>query len=225
MSFWGAYTELAFIADYLKKEKLASTYIGLAVTHYLSAIPNSNHPAVIVQPEQPSKKIQTRLEFTFFGGYIPESRMDVAKEYVPSIGGTAKFAGYAQYELEAAIRLTRHFDILMMYRRLQTIIRVNTPDLFGYGEITTNQNFYEVGANYNLIANKVVSLYIGISVGALNMLSRNRYFRDVWYFITGAHGGVKFYLSEWIGLRLQAEMLYQVHPANAPFLYSMNVYN
>ena len=222
---WQLPPDRAFIAIYSKKEEVTMPDIGLAVTYSLSDIPNSKHPVVVAQKEPSSKNRQTRLEFIFFGGYILASRMDVAIENEPSITGTAEFAGNAQYGVEASIGLIKYFNIFILYRRLQTMIRVNTPNMVGYGDITSSQNFYEVGINYNITETKVVSPYIGIAVGALNLVPKDKYFRDVWYFITGAQGGVKFYLSKSIGFRLQAEMLYQVHPTDAPFLYSMDVYN
>jgi hypothetical protein len=86
-----------------------------------------------------------------------------------------------------------------------------------------NQNYILFGTNYNFRINKTISPYAGISLGSLNLVPADNYFRDVWYFALGTQGGVKFYVSKRIGLRLQADLCYSVHAIKATFLYSDDV--
>ena len=82
-----------------------------------------------------------------------------------------------------------------------------------------------MGSNYNFRLGNVISPYFGGFFGALNTVWKDKYYREVWYFVLGLQGGSKFYLNKWLGLSVQAEMLFQVHPEKAPFLYSMDRFN
>jgi hypothetical protein len=214
----------AFVPVYSKTQKLESGDIWLAVTYSLGGIPSSKHPAIKVVPSDTIRNNKIPIEICLFGGYIFSSKMDVIQESASPILNSANFTGNLQYGLEIGLGVSKNIDIIIQYRRLSTVVDVNTPIQEKAGSVTMNQNYMLIGTNFNFRVSKLISPYTGISLGSLNMVPTDDYFRTVWYFIIGAQAGTKFYLSKRIGLRIQAEVFYQVHPIKASFLYSDDVY-
>lgn len=210
----------SFVPVYSKTRKLESGDIYFAVASTLSDIPGSKHPAITTTLSDTIRNNKIPIEISLFGGYTFPSKMDILEESGSTSLYTAKFSGNLQYGLEIGFGITKSIDINIQYRRLGTVVDVNTPIQEKTGSLTINQNYMLAGTNFNFRVSKVISPYAGICLGALNMVPADNYFRDVWYFIIGVQGGTKFYISRRIGLRLQAEVLYQMHPQKAPFLYS-----
>jgi hypothetical protein len=221
---WKIPSRSEFVPVYSKEQKLESGDIYVAVTHTLGGIPASKHPAVIPASPDTLKNNRVSVEITLFGGYTLSSKMDVLEESGPTDLYPANFSGSLQYGIEIGTGVSKNFDVNIQYRRLSTDVDVNTPLRKNAGSLTMNQNYMLFGTNFNLRVSKVISPYTGISLGGLNIVPEDDYFRSVWYFIIGVQAGTKFYLSKRIGLRLQAEVLYQVHPVKASFLYSDDVY-
>jgi hypothetical protein len=221
---WKIPSRNAFVPVYSKPQKLESGDIYLAVAHTLGGIPASKHPAVIPASPDTLKNNKIPVEITLFGGYTFCSKMDVLEESGSTDLYPAKFGGSLQYGVEIGTGVSKNIDINIQYRRLSAIVNVNTPLRKDAGSLTINQNYMLLGSNFNFRVSKCISPYAGISLGGLNMVPADDYYRSVWYFIIGAQTGAKFYLSKRIGLRVQAEVLYQVHPVKASFLYSDDVY-
>jgi hypothetical protein len=221
---WKNPSRIALVPVYSKTEKLESGDIYLAVTYTLSGIPASKHPAIITNSSDTAKNSRVPIEITLLGGYTFSSKMDVLEESGSTVLYPAKFNGSVQYGLEIGMGVSKNFDMIVQYRRLSAIVDVNTPIQKKAGSVTMNQNYMLIGMNFNFRVSKVISPYAGVNLGGLNIIPADGYFMSVWYFIMGAQAGTKFYLSKRIGLRLQAEILYQVHPAKASFLYSDDVY-
>jgi hypothetical protein len=210
------------VPAYSRVEELESKDIGQAAAYTLNGVPASKHPSLTPVS---AGQVRVHAEFTAFGGYVAPSSMGVDEGSGTPKYGEASYAWNGHYGLEIGMGITRNIDVIGQYRREVSMVNVNTPVAATYGEITMALNYLLFGMNYNFRINDVFTQYLGITLGGVNTVPRDKYFRDVWYLVVGAQGGVKFYLSRYIGLRLQAELLYQVHAIDAPFLYSMNVFN
>jgi hypothetical protein len=217
---WKIPSRIAFVPVYSKKQKLESGDIYLAVTYTISGIPTSKHPAITTTSSDTIRNNRVPIEICLFGGYTFPSKMDILEESGSTNLYAAKFNGNVQYGLEISFGISKSVDINIQYRRLGNVVDVYTPIQKEAGSLTIDQNYILVGTKFNFRGSKVISPYTGINLGALNMVPIDKYFRNVWYFIIGVQGGTKFYFSRWIGLQLQAEIFYQVHPIKAPFLYS-----
>lgn len=221
---WNNPARNAFVPIYSKTQKLESRDIYLAVNYTLRGVPASKHPVIITTKKDTLKNSSIPIEITLFGGYTLPSKMDVIEESTSTDLYAAKFSGNIQYGLEAGLGISRNFDLNIQYRRLGSLVDVNTPKQSEAGSVTIYQNYMLIGTDYNFRVSKKISPYGGICLGGLNMVPSDKYFMNVWYFIMGGHGGAKFYLSKRIGIRIEAEILYQLHPVKAPFLYSDDVY-
>jgi len=209
---------------YSRSQELKSGNIDQAVKYSLGGIPSSKHPPEKFSSFENSSNTKVPIEITAFGGYTFASKMNVLEENGSNTLYNAKFSGNAQYGLEIGIGLSKNLDVTIQYRRVNTIVDINTPKRKDAGSLSMNQNYLLLGLDYNIRVSKVISPYAGIRLGALNITPVDNYFRDVWYFAAGIQVGSKFYLSKRVGLRVQADLLYQIHPVKAPFLYSDDVY-
>jgi hypothetical protein len=218
---WGKPSRTALAPVYSRTQKVDSRDIYLAVKYTLGGIPDCKHPsAAWVSYDTLHNKVP--IEICLFGGYTLPSQMDV-QQTGTTLLDAAKFNGNAQYGLEISVGVTKNVDFNVQYRRLVTQVDVNTPIQKQAGSLRMNQNYMLLGTNYNFRVNKTISPYAGISLGGLNLVPGDTYFRSVWFFALGAQGGVKFYVSKRIGFRVQADLCYSVHAVKASFLYSDDV--
>jgi hypothetical protein len=221
---WGKPGVTAMVPVFSRTEKAASRDIYLLVKQTLGGVPASNHPSADWVSYDTIHEKGIPIEICIFGGYTLPSQMDVLQQRGTTSIDVANFNGNAQYGLEISLGLTRNIDINIQYRRMVTLVDVNTPIQEQAGPVRMNMNYMLMGANYNFRVNKLISPYAGIGLGGLNIVPSDTYFRNVWYFFVGTQGGVKLYISKRIGFRLQAELCYSVHAVGAPFLYSSDIY-
>jgi hypothetical protein len=216
---WKKDTAGSFIPLFSKREELESGDIFLAVKKSLSKVPASNNPVEIPANERVAQTEKTKLEITGFAGYVFPSSMDLIAS-----GGTATgkadFSACAHYGVDVSLGITRSIDLFVMYDREDTKFTMNTTDELNGDVLTASINHILLGASYNFRVSHVVSPYVALAFGSVNITPKDNYYRDVWYFALNPQVGVKLYLSKLIGLRFQAYAMYQVHPQNAPFLYS-----
>jgi hypothetical protein len=153
-------------------------------------------------------------EFSFLGGYLFPSTMDVT-------GGIADFSGSPVYGVEVALGFSRNLDLAASFFRQSSHYELHSTKAKEIDNpLPVSLNYVLMGCNYNFRMNRTWTLFLGGLVGGVNIVQENRIYRDVWYFSLSAQGGLKIYFLPWLGLRLQAQTLYQVHPDAAPFLYS-----
>ncbi|MCX6246780.1 MAG: hypothetical protein NTW10_03510 [Bacteroidetes bacterium] len=217
---WQTPGRTAIVPVYSRKQNLASADLFSVVTYSLGGIPSSKHPVVSVASQAPRKEDRIHMEITLFGGYTFPSKMDIVEGAGANYPGVASFNGGVHYGIEAGFSISRNFDFFLQYRRLGSVVNMNTPEWGKAGPLTLYQNYILPGVNFNFRVNKTLSPYAGITAGTLNIVPDSTNLRDYWYFILGAQAGLKIYLSKWIGLRIQADLLYQMHTDLAPFLFT-----
>lgn len=222
---WGKPSRTALVPVYSKTQKVDSRDIYLAVKYTLGGIPACKQPSAAWVSYDTLRNNRVPIEICLFGGYTLPSQMDVLQQSGTTSLNAANFNGNAQYGLEISVGVAKNVDFNFQYRRLVTLVDVNTPIQKQAGPVRMNQNYMLLGTNYNFRVNKTISPYAGISLGGLNLVPADTYFRSVWYFALETQGGVKFYVSKRIGFRLQADLCYSVHAIKASFLYSDDVYH
>jgi hypothetical protein len=209
----------SLVPVYSRSQNLKSGDLVSVVETTLRGIPASRNP-VAGTTTAPAREARIRMEFTFFGGYTLPSQMDIEEGVGLNVTGTARFDGGFQFGVETGFSVSKNFDIFVQYRRLSSAFTMDTPEWSPAGTMTLNQNYILAGTNFNFRICKTWSPYAGITAGTINTVPEGAGLRDYWYFILGAQGGVKAYLSKWFGLRIQADLLYQVHTPEAPFLFT-----
>jgi hypothetical protein len=142
--------------------------------------------------------VAQHLEITPFGGYVFPVTWNAPN-------GGIYFNGNAQYGGMINIGVSRVVDVDLIYNRIDT--KANAY-LSGYADndFSLSINYMMVGATKNFRVNQMVSPFFGMNLGACLMSPKESSYSAYWFFAVGAQGGVKFYFSKVIGLRLQAQM-------------------
>ncbi len=200
---------------YQKRHTLNRPDAMVLARYCLSGIPKSRHPAALKYIEKPINKGKATMEIAPLAGFMfgASRRVDQGSpESISYQSGTARFAPNFQYGISLSFSLTNSLDLALSFRR----------------EVTTDSlpmqfyiNYLMIGAGYTFQLQQPVKPYIGFSLGAANLTPSNHYYRDVWYLALGVQAGARYYNNKWLGLRLQGDLFYQLNPAHAPFLYSM----
>jgi hypothetical protein len=125
---------------------------------------------------------------------------------------------------EFGIRINKKWDVIALYHWQSTQIGVESTKLAEKQDFRYSINDYLFGFNRNFRIGKVFSPFLGLAVGGVNTVPRDKEYRDTWYFAFLVRGGIKFYLTRFFGLRLQADFQGQLHPEGAPFIYTMDYY-
>ncbi len=106
------------------------------------------------------------------------------------------------------------FSIDLSYTRADSTLYFTSTDV-GYtsGSMGIASNYILFGANKDFLENRF-RLFIGADIGAAWFDSKESSVSDAWFFALDLKGGMKFYLNDRIGFRLQGR-----------FLLPMNLYN
>ncbi len=77
-------------------------------------------------------------------------------------------------------------------------------------------NYILIGVNKEFLENRV-RLFVGSDIGAAWFDSKDSSVKDAWFFSMGLKGGMKFYLNDRIGFRLQGRFLLPMDFSNGVF--------
>jgi hypothetical protein len=184
--------------------------VHLLLEHLPRRIPSGESEEFLPQFSASTPK----AEFAFYGGYLFPTSIDVK-------GGTADFYGDWFFGLEIGLAFTRNLDLLVSFNRQNTQFDLNsTKSQREDGPVKLSQNYLLVGCNYNFRLGKTWTLYAGALLGGVNLVPKDEFYRNVWYFDIQGQAGAKVYFLKWLGVRAQIQTGYEIHPEGAPFLYS-----
>ncbi len=156
---------------------------------------------------------QRKTEITPFVGYMFGSNVQTGY-------GKLHFDDNVQYGAILSFA-TRFVDLDLLYSRQDTKANFNNfygyPDYYGtLDDLSLSFNYFQIGATKHIHMNGNVAPFIGANIGAC-LISPENLFDDVWRFSVGAHLGAKVYLTNRVGLRLQAQMLVPIQSAGLVF--------
>jgi hypothetical protein len=142
-----------------------------------------------------------RVEVTPFGGYVFGGTLN--GDY-----GTVHIDDNAQYGGMISIAVSRVMDVDLIYNRSDTKSQVDYYYSNGYQkqnlDIPLSINYMHIGFTKNFRVKPSISPFLGFNLGACLFAPKEDY-SDAWFFSIGFNGGAKFYLSNRIGLRIQAQ--------------------
>lgn len=207
--------EGSFAPVYSREFSLDRPDVASLINKCLGGIPKCRISIVSSPVDRPVFREKVPVEITGYGGFFFPSSRTTEK-------GSASFAANAQYGVSLGFGMTKSVDFLLSFRRTSTGVTMHIPDYADSSAVKFNTSYITLGAAYNFRIKPWVSPYMGLSLGAVNLSPRGDYYREVWYFALIGEAGSKFYLNPWLGLLIQADFFYQVHPKHAPFLYAPN---
>ncbi|MEI7492130.1 MAG: hypothetical protein WCK92_12080 [Bacteroidota bacterium] len=200
---------------YSRKTSVPNTGIGSAATISLRGIPSSHDPVARKKQVYLNKGV-TVFEFAFYGGYCAGGTMDIT-------GGKAVFSPGPDYGIEFSLNAYKGLNVAIGYKREDTFADVTASRYPREGELGLSNNYILISLVYKFFHLKKLQPYAGFDFGSVNIVMKDKLFRDVWYFAVGGRAGLNFYVTKILGFRFQTQLLYQVHPNDAPFLYSNDI--
>jgi hypothetical protein len=162
-----------------------------------------------------------KLEVTPFGGYFFAGKLAVAS-------GDLNVKNGGNYGVALSVNVQPGLDVEFTFNHLPTRVvfkewRTNvSTDLFDM-----NENYYHLGAVYTAKKIDAGVLYTTFSLGATQFApavssiedpedpSNKIVVEDDWRFSIGLGGGIKKYLSDKIGIRLQLRLLMPIYWGSA----------
>ena len=204
---------------FVHKDSLAQADIGLVVLNSLSGIPRSSTQEPINANDLTVKKIRVTAEFTPIWGFVHSSSMNVIGT-LWDYNSTVTFKTDAVYGIEIGIGVTKQFDVMVSFLREGTLFTLKNAKYADTNQFKVGINYILIGVNYNFRVGRALSPYAGFCIGSLNMIPKDHYYRDVWCFSLKGEAGLKIYLNRWFGMRMQADLYYQLWPTGGPFIYS-----
>lgn len=160
--------------------------------------------------------VAQKIELTPFSGYTFNSSFDIR-------GGKANLSDGISNGLIIGINLSENIDFEMLYNRHET--RASA-----YSYLLDNRPNSEAVATYALIGlNRIgvitpdlLSYFGGLKVGVAALTSKENKFDDVIKFGLSFGGGIKYHLSDRLGVRLGANLYMPVVGAGAGLWFSGN---
>jgi len=149
-----------------------------------------------------SSEALAQTEIFGFGGYMTYSSIPVAK-------GDLKFDDGPNYGFGIDIGIQRGVFVELNYTHNQTSVRLQEFNGFNKDLFDMNTHYFQIGAQYEFKKSPKQKAfpYTLATLGATLFDAKDPTLSDEWRFSVAFGAGGKFYLSDKIGLRLQARML------------------
>jgi opacity protein-like surface antigen len=143
-----------------------------------------------------------QTEIFGFGGYMTYSSVPVSK-------GDLKFDDGPNYGFGIDVGIQRGVFVELNYTHNQTSVRLQEFNGFTEQLFDMNTHYFQIGAQYEFKKSPKQKAfpYTLATLGATLFDTKDASLSDEWRFSVAFGGGGKFYLSDKIGLRLQARML------------------
>ncbi|MCX6284474.1 MAG: hypothetical protein NTW31_09600 [Bacteroidetes bacterium] len=200
---------------YSRKTSVPNPGIGSASTISLKGIPSSHDPVARKKQVYLNQGV-TVFEFAFYGGYCAGGTVDIT-------GGKAAFSPGPDYGIEFSLNAYKGLNVAIGYKREDTYAKITATRYPREGELGLSNNYILISLIYKFFHLKRLQPYVGFDFGSVNIVMKDKLFRDVWYFAIGGRAGLNFYVTKILGFRAQTQLLYQVHSKDAPFLYSNDI--
>jgi len=143
-----------------------------------------------------------QTEIFGFGGYMTYSSIAVRE-------GDLKFDDGPNYGFGIDVAIQRGVFVELNYTHNQTSVRLQRFNGFNEDLFDMNTHYFQIGAQYEFKKSPKQKAfpYTLATLGATLFDAKDAALGDEWRFSIAFGGGGKFYLSDKIGLRLQARML------------------
>lgn len=152
-------------------------------------------------------------EITGFGGYmLGETFNSVSAHEVYIHDGAAYGGSFAFYPEE-------HYDIALTYVRQSTKLDFYDYYSSDFAEnVPVSVNYIMIGGDRNqVLSANGTSVFGGLNLGTVGLEAKDSYYKGVWKFAFDVHVGAKIFVTEVVGIRLQAGINFPVQYFGAAF--------
>lgn len=153
------------------------------------------------------------LEITPFTGYNFNHSFPIVGGRA-TLGGGQAFGGFLGYQFNDF----NEVEFLYSFQRGTSTAR--SSQLPNVVSATTDIHFVMIGLNRLFPISSQAALFSGLKMGAGTVASPNNEFGNISRFTVGVNGGVKYFVSDNVGIRLQAQLMLPISNVGAGFWWS-----
>lgn len=153
------------------------------------------------------------VEITPFTGYT-------FNHSLPIVGGRATLGGGQAWGGMLGFQLNELTEVEVLYSWQGGNSTARSTAIQSNVNTRTNANYIMVGSNRLFPLNPQMTLFSGLKAGAGILAFPNGDFNDVSRFSVGVNGGMKYFVSDNIGLRVQANLMMPISNAGANLWWS-----
>ena len=156
--------------------------------------------------------LKAQVELTPFGGIFFNGNINFVE-------GKLKFTDQASYGAILGIPVRNGVMAELSYTRSESRASWQPNPYYGSDYPITdfgiNINYFQVGATRQAEIQDDFFGFGGITLGAAYYNTTDQSIQDLWRFAVGVQGGLKYFFSEKIGIRVQGRMLFPIYAAGA----------
>lgn len=157
-------------------------------------------------------KAQT-VEITPFTGYT-------FNHGFPIVGGRATLGGGQTFGGMIGYQLSDFLEIETLYSYQSGTTTARSTAIQNDVRVTTNAHYALIGANRLFPTSSQMAFFTGMKIGAAILTFPNREYNDVNRFAVGINGGMKYFVSDKVGIRLQANLMMPISNVGANLWWS-----
>ena len=161
--------------------------------------------SVVLMAVMPPVEITPMVGYHLAGGTtFNEGRLDIADSFTYGI-------------FFSLVNLPGSTSVELSYTRADSTLNF-TASSPGYTDTNFGiaSNYILIGVNKDFLENRF-RLFVGTDIGAAWFDTKDSSVKDAWFFSMGLKGGMKFYLNDRIGFRLQGRFLLPMDFSNGVF--------
>lgn len=157
-------------------------------------------------------KAQT-VEITPFTGYTFDHSF-------PIFGGRARLGGGQTFGGMLGYQLSDFLEIETLYSFQSGTSTARSTAIQNNVRVNSNAHYALVGANRLFPTSSQMAFFTGMKIGAGVLTFPDGEFRDINRFTVGINGGMKYFVSDKIGVRMQANLMMPISNVGASLWWS-----
>ncbi|GHB52555.1 outer membrane beta-barrel protein [Mongoliitalea lutea] len=153
------------------------------------------------------------LEITPFTGYT-------FNHSLPIVGGRATLGGGQAWGGMLGFQLNDFTEVEVLYSWQGGTSTARSTAIQSNVNTRTNANYIMIGGNRLFPVSSQMAFFSGLKAGAGILAFPDGDFRDISRFAVGLNGGMKYFVSDNIGIRLQANLMMPISNVGANLWWS-----
>jgi hypothetical protein len=153
------------------------------------------------------------IEITPFTGYTFDHSF-------PIVGGRARLGGGQTFGGMLNIPMSEFLEVELLYSYQNGTSNARSTAIQNTVITSTNANYAMIGANRLFPLSSQMALFSGLKAGAAILGFPEGDFNSISRFAVGLNGGMKYFVSDNIGIRVQANLMMPINNVGANLWWS-----
>lgn len=134
--------------------------------------------------------------------------------------GTARLGDGQNWGGNLGFSIRDNMEIELSYNYMATRATASSPLISNRVDVRTQVHYAMIGANRLFPASDAITLFAGMKLGTGTLAFPDREYNNVTKFSWGIQGGMKYFATERIGIRMQANLMMPVVAAGGSLWWS-----